>query len=229
VVKDKIDLKKELTYLGLYHKAREIDTELGQQAALSYIKASYRLLSKVYHPDLNPLRPGQAKITQQRLNRLSDLIERMSDAEIMNLIRRDARTPEQRKTRILVVEDEFGLQDVFGNVFLMEGYDVRVAVDGESGYQAFCEFEPDLVFTDVVMPKMDGLQLVRKIRRIDPHIRVIFTSGFFGIKDLKQELDREILKYNYRTLAKPFKLSYMLEMVKIYLNDRGNVNFVKGI
>ena len=229
MVKDKIDLQKELTYLGLYHKAREIDVELGERAALSYIKASYRLLSKVYHPDLNPCFPGRAKVTQQRLNRLSDLIERMSDAEIMDLIHQDQRAPEQRKTRILVVEDEFGLQDVFGNIFLMEGYDVRVTVDGESGYQAFYEFEPDLVFTDVVMPKMNGLQLVRKIRQINPHIRVIFTSGFFGIKDLKQELDRDILRYNYRTLAKPFKLSYMLEMVKDYLNDKGHPNFIKGI
>ena len=52
-MKHQIDLEKELIYLGLLDKAREIYSELGDRAVLSYIRSSYRLLSKVYHPDLN--------------------------------------------------------------------------------------------------------------------------------------------------------------------------------
>ena len=90
-------------------------------------------------------------------------------------------------------------------------------VDGDNGYEAYRQFKPDLVFTDVVMPKMSGLELVRKIREADPDIKVIYISGFFGIKRLKQELDEDISTYGYPTLAKPFRTSDMLDLVKNYI------------
>ena len=216
---DKIDLEKELRFLGLLDKAREIYSELGDGAALSYIKSSYRLLSKVYHPDLNPKNIDKAKITQQRLNRVSHILSQMNDEELTELIGKGAEIQTKRKKKILIVEDEFGLQEIFRDIFLMEGYDVRVSLDGVDGYEAYCQFEPDLVFTDVVMPKMNGLELVKKIREVNPQIKVIYISGFFGIKKLKRELDEDILRYGYPTLSKPFKTSEMLELVKTYLEE----------
>jgi CheY-like chemotaxis protein len=202
---------------------------LDERAALSYIKSSYRLLSKVYHPDLNPRKLDRAKMTQQRLNRVSRLIGLMRDEEIIELIVKGVVKNEIPKQKILVVEDEFGLQEIFRDVLMMEGYDVRVAIDGDSGYDLYCQFEPDLVFTDVIMPRMSGIEMVKKIRQLNPKIKVIYISGFFGIKDLKRDLNEEILNYGYRTLSKPFKISGMLELVKAYLSATKNVNFVKGI
>ena len=216
---DKIDLEKELIFLGLLDKAREIYSELGDRAALSYIKSSYRLLSKVYHPDLNPKNIDKAKITQQRLNRVSHILSQVKDEDLIELIKKGAKKQAKRKKKILIVEDEFGLQEIFKDIFLMEGYDVRVSVDGVNGYEVYCQFEPDLVFTDVVMPKMNGLELVKKIREVNPQIKVIYISGFFGIKRLKRELDEDILKYGYPTLSKPFKTSEMLDLVKTYLKQ----------
>ena len=214
-----IDLEKELIFLGLLDKDREIYSELGDRAALSYIKSSYRLLSKVYHPDLNPKNIDKAKITQQRLNRVSHILSQMKDEDLIELIKKGAKKGAKRKKKILIVEDEFGLQEIFNDIFLMEGYDVRVSVDGVNGYEVYCQFEPDLVFTDVVMPKMNGLELVKKIREVNPQIKVIYISGFFGIKRLKRELDEDILKYGYPTLSKPFKTSEMLDLVKTYLEE----------
>ena len=216
---DKIDLEKELVFLGLLDKAREIYSELGDSAALSYIKSSYRLLSKVYHPDLNPKNIDKAKKTQQRLNRVSHILSQMKDEDLIELIKKGAKKQAKRKKKVLIVEDEFGLQEIFKDIFLMEGYDVRVSVDGVNGYEVYCQFEPDLVFTDVVMPKMNGLELVKKIREVSPRIKVIYISGFFGIKRLKLELDEDILKYGYPTLSKPFKTSEMLDLVKTYLEE----------
>lgn len=48
-----VDLEKELNLLGLLDKAKEIYSKIGEDAALSYIKSSYRLLFKIYHPDLH--------------------------------------------------------------------------------------------------------------------------------------------------------------------------------
>jgi len=212
------DLKNELIYLGLMNKTMEIYSELGDRAALSYIKSSHRLLSKVYHPDLNPKNAEKATLIQQSLNKLSQLISRMSDEEILAIFDGAARKEENsRKARILVVEDEFGLQEIFRDIFFMEGYDVRVAIDGVNGFEEYKKFEPDLIFTDVVMPNMSGPELVSKVRELNPSIKVIYISGFFGIRRLKQELDRDILQYGYPTLSKPFKTSEMLELVKKYL------------
>lgn len=217
MLKNRIDLEKELYFLGLLDKAREIHAELGDKAVLSYIKSSYRLLSKVYHPDLNPKNLEKAKITQQRLNRVSSILSQMKDEELIELIKKGAKKTSKRKKRILIVEDEFGLQEIFRDIFLMEGYNVRIAVDGVNGYEFYHQFGPDLVFTDVIMPKMNGLELVKKIREINPKIKVIYISGFFGIKRLKRKLDEDILRYGYPTLSKPFKTSEMLDLVKNYL------------
>ncbi|MBN1907284.1 MAG: response regulator [Deltaproteobacteria bacterium] len=213
------ELKKELVFLNLYDKAREIYNELGERAVVSYIRSSHRLLSKVYHPDLNPENLHMAVKTQQSLNRLSILIGQMEDSEIIGLF--DIIKPngnENHRKKILVVEDEFGLQEIFKDIFRMEGYEVRVAVDGVNGFEIYKQFLPDLVFTDVVMPKMSGIELVSKIREITPDIKVIYISGFFGIRRLREELDEDIVKYRYPTLAKPFKTSEMLELVKAYLS-----------
>jgi CheY-like chemotaxis protein len=212
------ELKKELFFLDLYDKAREIYYELGERAVVSYIRSSHRLLSKVYHPDLNPENLHMAVKTQQSLNRLSLLIGQMEDNEIIGLFDvTRLNNNENHKKKILVVEDEFGLQEIFKDIFRMEGYEVRVAVDGVNGFEAYKQFLPDLVFTDVVMPKMSGIELVKKIRGINPDIKVIYISGFFGIRRLREELDEDILKFRYPTLSKPFKTSEMLELVKGYL------------
>ena len=138
--------------------------------------------------------------------------------DIIEIIRKEIpEKVEKGKRKILVVEDEFGLQEVFRDIFLMEGYEVKVAVDGVDGYDVYRKFQPDLVFTDVVMPNMSGIELVRKIREINQDVKVIYISGFFGIKRLKRELDGEILKYGYPTLSKPFKTSAMLDLVHDYL------------
>ena len=213
-------LEKELIFLDLLPKAREIFSELGEKAALSYIKSSYRHLSKVYHPDLNPDNKAKAELLQQSLNRVSVLIDEVKDEALVEIIRKEIpEKTEGGKKKILVVEDEFGLQEVFREIFLMEGYDVRVAVDGVDGLSVYKIFRPDLVFTDVVMPNMSGVELVRYIRELTPRIKVIYISGFFGIKRVKRDLDEDILRYGYRTLAKPFKTSEMLDLVKEYLDE----------
>ena len=213
-----MELEKELISLGLIDKAREIYSELGEKAVISYIKSSYRLLSKIAHPDLNPENREKATMIQQRLNRINHIISQINDKDIVFMIKKGIKKQTNEKRKILVVEDEFGLQELFKDIFLMEGYDVRTATDGDRGYKVYCEFLPDLIFTDVVMPGMNGMELIAMIRETNPQIKVIYISGFFGLKRVKKKLDEEIFKYQYPTLSKPFQISVMLDMVKEYLN-----------
>jgi CheY-like chemotaxis protein len=216
-------IEKELLFLGLLDKAREIYGELGPASALSYIKSNYHLLSKVYQSDLNPASEEKAKSLQQRFNQTSKLISQTSDEDLIGILQKGLREKGGIKKKILVVEDEFGLQETFRDVFIMEGYDVRVAVDGENGYQNFLTFKPDLVFTDIIMPKMNGIELVKKIRHKNPKIKVIYISGFFGLRNVKHDLDEEILKHNYPYLSKPFKITTMLELVEKYLKGEPTI------
>ena len=188
-MKDKIDLEKELVCLGLLDKAREIYSELNDEAAVSYIKSSYRLLSKVYHPDLNPQNVDRAEVIQGKLNKINHLVSQMKDEELIELIKKGIKEEVERKKRILVVEDEFGLQEILRDIFLMEGYNVKIAVNGDDGYEAYRQFEPDLVFTDVVMPQMNGLELVKEIRKTNPQIRSIPVASLES-RDLSKNLTK---------------------------------------
>lgn len=220
-------LEKDIIYLGLLDKAHEIYAELGERAVLSYIKSSYRLLSKVYHPDLNPASSRKAEKTQQTLNRVNSAISRMTDKKLLDIIKRGVPKEYPAKKRILVVEDEAELQKFFQQILIMEGYDSRIAEDGIKGYEAYYRFKPDLMLCDVVMPWMSGLELVGKIRKIDSKIKVIYMSGFFDITPLKGRFNDEVIRYGYHTLAKPFTVSKMLILIKNYLNeDRGEFSGV---
>lgn len=220
-------LEKDIIYLGLLDKAREIYAELGERAVLSYIKSSYRLLSKVYHPDLNPASNRKAEITQQTLNRVNSAISRMTDKKLLDIIKRGVPEEYPAKKRILVVEDEPELQKFFQQILIMEGYNSRIAEDGIKGYEAYYSFKPDLMLCDVVMPWISGLELVGKIRKMDSKIKVIYMSGFFDITPLKGKFNDEVIRYGYHTLAKPFTVSKMLILIKNYLNeDRGEFSGV---
>lgn len=216
-MKKTMDLAGELNVLGMLDKAREIYAELGEAPAISYVRSNYRLLSKIYHPDLNPNNKEKAEKMQQKINEVAQVINALPDRELIEVIKNGTQKKIKEKWKVLVVEDEFGYQDTLRNIFTMEGFDVRVAIDGDTGYEVYRNFKPDMILTDVLMPNVNGIELVRRIRTDDPTIKVIYMSGFFGVKRLKKELDDEVTLYHYPTLSKPFKVSHLLDIVKEYL------------
>ena len=143
-----IYLETELLHFGLLEKSREILADLGEKASLSYIKSSYHLLSKVYHPDLNPDKTNRAHREMKRLNRLSEVISHLSDPEIIQVIQSGMLSATDDRRRILVVEDEPELLELYQGVLEAEGYRVMTAANGEEGLAVFRLFHPDLVFTE---------------------------------------------------------------------------------
>ncbi|KAB2442918.1 response regulator transcription factor [Bacillus luti] len=65
---------------------------------------------------------------------------------------------------ILLVEDDISIQEMVGKYLMKEGFQVTIASDGEEGVQAFFKSSFDLVILDIMMPKLDGLEVVRIIR-----------------------------------------------------------------
>lgn len=66
--------------------------------------------------------------------------------------------------RILLIEDTEDLGENIRDVLRMEGFDVVWARDGQAGFTTYREINPDLIVTDIVMPQMNGLEVVREVR-----------------------------------------------------------------
>jgi len=66
--------------------------------------------------------------------------------------------------KILLIEDDGLMSRMYGRLFTYEGYDVEVADDGEAGFVKAKEFQPDLILLDVMMPRMNGLELIKKLK-----------------------------------------------------------------
>jgi two-component system, OmpR family, KDP operon response regulator KdpE len=114
--------------------------------------------------------------------------------------------------RILVVDDEPQITRVLRTSLSSQGYDIRVANDGETALEIMKDWTPDLVITDLSMPNMDGLELCRKLR---PSVRApIIVLSVRGEERTKvQALDAGADDY----VTKPFGIEELLARVRANL------------
>ena len=90
---------------------------------------------------------------------------------------------------ILVVDDEQEITGALKKFFNKKGYSVKVANSGDTALDAVKQYRPHLVFLDIRMPKMDGMELLRRIRDFDRSIKVIMVTAF-GTKEIISEASR---------------------------------------
>ena len=84
--------------------------------------------------------------------------------------------------RILVVDDEPGIRAALGQLLEYEGYEVKTATGGAEGIAIYDSFRPQLVFLDVKMAGLDGLEVLKRLRRADPNATVVMISGHATIQ-----------------------------------------------
>ena len=93
------------------------------------------------------------------------------------------RGPDGRPIRVLVVDDEQTLSELVGLALRYEGWDVRTAADGLSAIAAAREFRPDLVVLDVMLPDIDGLEVLRRLRADIERMPVLFLTARDDVSD----------------------------------------------
>jgi len=93
------------------------------------------------------------------------------------------RRPDGTPVRVLVVDDEPALTDLLSMALRYEGWDVRTAADGAAAIAAARDFRPDVVVLDVMLPDLDGLAVLRRLRAGDDDVPVLFLTARDSVED----------------------------------------------
>ena len=132
---------------------------------------------------------------------------------------------------ILVVDDEALTLKTIGRALQAEGYEVAVAASGEDAVKSFTQEHTDLVLLDVVLPGIDGIEVLRQIRRINPATVVLMMSAYHMVDRAVESM--KLGAYDY--LIKPFHITDLLntiqrasEMLALRVRVRETVQTQKG-
>jgi two-component system, OmpR family, response regulator len=112
--------------------------------------------------------------------------------------------------RILVVDDDLELQDLVGYALKREGYEVIAAKDAFEGLEIIEKEEIDLALLDIMMPKMDGLEMLSRLRRRNKDLRVIVMTALTAPEAAVSALRDHASDF----LTKPFDLTQLISAVK---------------
>lgn len=118
---------------------------------------------------------------------------------------------------ILLVEDDPSLGMILKEYLTIKGYNVELAMDGEKGLHSFLNCRPHLCIIDIMMPKKDGFELAKEIKKIDNLVPIIFLSAKSGIHDKIQGLSIGADDY----VIKPFIAEELLLRIEAILRRTG--------
>lgn len=110
------------------------------------------------------------------------------------------------KIKVLLVEDEATLAMIIKDTLEIEGFEVATAEDGQVGLTMMPQFKPDVLVADIMMPQMDGFEMVRRIRLHDRHTPVLFLSARSAIDDVVEGFELGADDY----LKKPFSMKELV-------------------
>lgn len=119
--------------------------------------------------------------------------------------------------KIVLIDDEPLIRSVVADVLKHAGHAVALAADGKEGVALLRSCAADLVITDLVMPEMEGIELIRQLRREFPALKIVAISGA-GDSDAYLKAAR--ILGAHATLAKPFTAGGLLTVVNAVIEPR---------
>ena len=118
------------------------------------------------------------------------------------------------KIHVLLVEDERTLSMIIQDTLEEQGFRISTAFHGEEGLRMFFAERPEVVVADVMMPRMDGFEMVRRIRQTDRTTPVLFLTARSGINDVVEGFELGANDY----LKKPFSMQELIIRIKALLH-----------
>jgi two-component system, OmpR family, response regulator len=119
--------------------------------------------------------------------------------------------------RALVVDDEASLADLLASVMRLDGWEVRTAGDGTVAVREARDFRPDVVVLDVMLPDLDGVEVMRRIHADDPEVRVLFLTARDAVEDRIAGITAGGDDY----VTKPFSLEELLARLRALVRRSG--------
>ena len=117
--------------------------------------------------------------------------------------------------RILVVDDELGPRESL-RMLLKPSYQIQTADSGRAALDQIPAYRPDIVILDIKMPELDGLEVLRRIKRIDQAIEVVMITAYASLETVKMALTHGAFEY----LIKPFSRQDLEDVVRRALGRR---------
>jgi CheY-like chemotaxis protein len=116
------------------------------------------------------------------------------------------------RPKILVVDDQRLIADTLSEILENAGFEVAVAYDGWQAIEKASRFKPDQLLSDVVMPRMNGIELAIAISKMHPSTKILLFSAQTGISEIL--LDAEKQGYYFELLPKPLHPAKLIERLR---------------
>jgi two-component system OmpR family response regulator len=139
-------------------------------------------------------------------------------------MRSELRRPDGQPVRVLVVDDEATLAELVSMALRLEGWEIRSAPDGRTAVRAARDFRPDAVVLDVMLPDVDGLEVLRRMRADLPTLPVLFLTAKDGVEDRIAGLTAGGDDY----VTKPFSLEEVTLRLRALLRRTGVTEATTG-
>ena len=115
-----------------------------------------------------------------------------------------------KNSSLLLAEDEENLRESFTKVLLLYVGKVYTAADGEEAFLVYKEKHPDILITDVKMPKLNGVELIKRIRKENQEIPIIVTSAYTDKDFLLESIKLSLIEYT----VKPIRQSDLIRLLE---------------
>jgi len=113
--------------------------------------------------------------------------------------------------KVLIVDDQYGIRLLLYEVFSKEGYQVFQAANGKEALEIVKKESPDIVLLDMKIPGMDGLEILKHIKKINEEINVIMMTAYGELDMLKEATSYQVLTH----FTKPFDI----EEIRLAVNE----------
>ena len=117
--------------------------------------------------------------------------------------------------KILIVEDDPLMSRMYQKIFTFEGYGVEMASDGQEGLEKARTGKPTLILLDIMMPKMNGLEVLEKLKK-DPDMKaipVVILTNLAGQQDAETALMKGAVKYIVKSEYEPKQVANMIKEI----------------
>jgi len=123
---------------------------------------------------------------------------------------------------ILIIEDEKGIVDFLKQGLEEEGYTISSAADGDEGLRKALELDVDLILLDWMLPKMQGIDVCKSIRKEKTKVPILFLTAKDTVQDTIEGLKAGANDY----IKKPFAFDELLERTKIHFRDKDEIKIL---